>query len=101
MSRSEEENGREQQLLRHSRREGLLIMFVWAACLAWSTAVAYFWGYDRPAESIRLTLGMPGWVFWGVVVPWALCLIFSVWFCFFYMVDDDLGRDRDEGAGHA
>lgn len=76
-------------------------MFVWTLCLAWSTAVAYFRGYDRPVESIRLILGMPDWIFWGVVFPWALCLVFSVWFCFFYMADDDLGQDRDEGDGHA
>jgi Protein of unknown function (DUF997) len=101
MSITEPNGGREQQLLRHSRREALLIVVVWALCLAWSTAVAYFWGYDRPLESIRLILGMPDWVFWGIVVPWAGCLLFSGWFCFYFMADDDLGEDRSEGGGHA
>jgi hypothetical protein len=91
--------GKEQQLLRHARREGLLIMAVWAACLVWSVGSAYLLGYHRNADDIRLILGMPDWVFWSVVLPWGLVLLFSVWFCFAYMADDDLGRDPDEGPG--
>jgi Protein of unknown function (DUF997) len=92
--------GKEQRLLRHARREGLLIMVVWAVCLVWSVGSGYFLGYHRDPDSIRLILGMPDWVFWSVVLPWALCLLFSGWFCFRYMADDDLGRDPDEGPGH-
>ena len=44
---------------------------------------------------------MPDWVFWGIAVPWLVCVLFTTWFCFFYMADDDLGRDPDEEAGHA
>jgi hypothetical protein len=40
-------------------------------------------------------------VFWSIVAPWGIILVFSVWFCFFHMADDDLGQDRDEGPGHA
>jgi hypothetical protein len=92
--------GKEQRLLRNARREGFLIMGVWALCLIWSVGSAWFLGYDRKPEEIGLILGMPGWVFWSVVLPWALCLLFSVWFCFRYMADDDLGHDPDEGPGH-
>jgi hypothetical protein len=92
--------GKEQQLLRHARREGLLIMAVWALALAWSVGVGYVLGYRRAADEIGLVLGMPDWVFWSVVLPWGLVLLFSVWFCFFFMADDDLGRDPEEG-GHA
>jgi hypothetical protein len=92
--------GKEQRLLRHARREGLLIMAVWAAALLWSVGFSYLSGYGRGADEVGLILGMPDWVFWGVVLPWALCLAFSVWFCFAYMADDDLGRDPDEEAGH-
>lgn len=91
---------KEQQLLRHARREGLLIMAVWAACLIWSMAVGYFMGYRRSAAEMSLILGMPDWVFWSIVLPWALCLAFSVWFCFVFMADDDLGQDQDEESGH-
>jgi hypothetical protein len=92
--------GKEQQLLRHARREGLLIMAVWAAGLVWSVGSGYVLGYHRDPATITLILGMPDWVYLSVVLPWGLCLLFSVWFCFFFMADDDLGRDPDEGPGH-
>jgi Protein of unknown function (DUF997) len=91
---------KEQQLLRHARREALLIMAVWAVALVWSMAAGYFGGYLRSAADMSLILGMPDWVFWSVVLPWSLCLMFSIWFCFAYMADDDLGQDQDEDAGH-
>jgi hypothetical protein len=91
---------REQQLLRHARRESGLIMTIWALCLVWSTGVAVVAGYGRDPATLSFVLGIPDWVFWGVVFPWGLCLLFSVWFCFVYMADDDLGQDRAEGAGH-
>ena len=94
--------GKEQQLLRHARREGLLIMAVWAVALVWSVGAGWFLGYDRRADEIGLILGMPDWVFWAVVLPWGLALVFSVWFCFAFMADDDLGRDpAEDEAGHA
>lgn len=101
MTTSPEPAGKEQRLLRHARREGLVLMVVWALALCWSTAYAFATGYRRTPADMSLVLGMPEWVFWSVVVPWALCLAFSVWFCFFYMADDDLGQDRGEGPGHA
>ena len=33
--------------------------------------------------------------------PWLVALAFSVWFCFAFMADDDLGQDPGEEAGHA
>ncbi len=91
---------KEQQLLRHARREGLLILAVWSACLIWSMVVGYFMGYRRSAPDMALIFGMPDWIFWSVVLPWALCLAFSTWFCFVYMTDDDLGQDPGEETGH-
>jgi hypothetical protein len=95
-----EYSDKEQQLLRHARREGLLIMAIWVLALIWSVGVAAFAGYDRDPANIELILGMPDWVFWSVVFPWGLCLVFSVWFCFVYMADDDLGKDQAEDNGH-
>jgi hypothetical protein len=101
MSPPPEKAGKEQRLLRHARREGLVILAAWAVALAWSHFVCYRFGYLRPAAEIGLVLGMPDWVFWGIAFPWAVCLAFSAWFCFGYMADDDLGKDPDEGPGHA
>ena len=100
-NQTDEPAGKEQQLLRHARREGLLIMIVWAAALVWSVGSGYVLGYGRPPTQIRLIPGIPDWVLWSVVLPWGVCLAFSVWFCFRYMADDDLGQDPDEGDGRA
>jgi hypothetical protein len=100
MSKPHPPQDKEQQLLRHARREGLVIMVVWGACLIWSMAVGYFLGYRREAADMSLILGMPDWVFWSVVLPWGLCLAFSIWFCFAFMLDDDLGQDQDEESSH-
>ncbi len=100
MSASAKPPGKEQRLLRNARREGLLVMAVWLVSLIWSVGASYLLGSGRKPEEISLILGMPDWVFWAVVLPWAICLVFSVWFCFRYMADDDLGHDPDEGPGH-
>jgi hypothetical protein len=90
---------KEQRLLRNARREGLLIMAVWLTALIWSVSIGYLAGPQSTGE-MSLVLGMPAWVFWGVVLPWGICLLFSVWFCFAYIADDDLGRDPEPEAGH-
>jgi hypothetical protein len=100
MNQPPEYSDKEQRLLRNARREGLLIMAVWALALVWSVGVATYAGYDRDPADIGLILGITDWVFWSVIFPWGLCLIFSVWFCFGYMADDDLGKDPVEGSGH-
>jgi hypothetical protein len=100
MINSPDPGRKEQRLLRNARREGLVIVAVWAACLLWSVTTAYLFGYHRPASAVGLVFGMPDWVFWSVVLPWGFCLGFAVWFCFGYMADDDLGQDPDEGGGH-
>ena len=100
-NQADEQPGKEQELLRHARREAVLIMAVWAAALLWSVVCGYVLGYHRRPEEIDLVVGIPDWVFWGVVLPWGSCLAFSVWFCFAYMADDDLGQDPEEGEGRA
>ena len=100
MTSTPEPTGKEQRLLRHARREGLVALAVWAVALGWTTGYCYVAGYDRGGNPPPLLLGMPAWVFWGVVLPWGLSLVFSVWFCFFYMADDDLGQDREEEPRH-
>jgi hypothetical protein len=91
---------KEQQLLRHARREGLLIMVLWAVALVWTIGASYVLGYQRDPQAIGTVLGMPDWVFWSVAVPWGLCFLFSIWFCFVYVADDDLGQDRAGGDSH-
>jgi hypothetical protein len=92
---------KEQQLLQNARREGRIIMIVWACCLVWSVGAGYVLGYRRPAAEMSLILGMPDWVFWSVLLPWGCALVFGGWFCFDFMTDDDLGQDPGESETHA
>lgn len=81
----------------HSRHESVVIIAVWGICLLWTVVCYWLWGQNRAAEDVHTILGFPDWVFWSVVVPWVAVDIFTVWFCFFYMQDDDLGEVH-EGA---
>jgi hypothetical protein len=68
-----------------ARREAGWILLAWAVCLAWTVGYSALAGYGVPGEVIRLVLGMPAWVFWGVLAPWAAATAFSVWFGLFVM----------------
>ncbi len=83
----------------HSRREAIVIFFIWVTAIIWVVPFCYFQGYGGNVnpESIGMIIGIPTWLFWGVFVPWVVADIFTVWFCFFYMQDDELG-EAHEGA---
>jgi hypothetical protein len=85
--------------LTNARREGLIIGAAWLACTVYSCAYSYVFGYIRPGrplgpDDVQPILGMPSWFFWGVIVPWAACAVFTFWFAGWYMTDDDLGKDH-------
>ena len=82
----------------NSRREAIIIFCVWAAGLFWAVPFCYFHGYidDYDPQTFTTTLGVPTWLFWGIVVPWLVADVFTTWFCLCYMKDDDLGQAADE-----
>jgi hypothetical protein len=83
----------------HSRREAVIIFGVWLAALLWTLPYCYFNGYveDFQADKLETIWGIPSWVLWGVAAPWLVANVFTTWFCFCYMKDDDLGETH-EGA---
>lgn len=81
--------------LASAKREALLVGLVWLGALVYTTTYCCLYGYGRTAESLRFVLGVPDWVFWGIFVPWGVCLAFSVWFGLFFMRDEVM--DVDEG----
>ena len=81
----------------HTRREAIWILVAFAVCLIWSVSWCYLTGYRTPDDGPLVTvLGMPSWVFWGVLVPWLAANVFTVWFCVFFMADDPLGESEEE-----
>ncbi|HUT90002.1 MAG TPA: DUF997 family protein [Thermoguttaceae bacterium] len=100
MSRSTPPENRDQldTVVVHARREALAILVAFAVCLVWSIGWSHLAGYGEPVDGgLATVLGMPGWVFGGVLVPWLAADLFGLWFCFFFMADDPLGESEDEG----
>lgn len=86
----------------HSRREAVVILLVWVACFAWVVPYSYLQGYTAPAspEHLDLVLGVPAWVFWGVVGPWIVAGAVSIGLCLWFIQDDELGAEPPaKGAG--
>ncbi len=91
--------GREDPTLLNARREGWIIFSAWAAATAYCSIYYALFGYvsrDKTvtAADVNPTFGMPSWFFWGIMVPWVACGVFTAWFVGFVMVEDDLGRDH-------
>ena len=58
------------------------------------------YGYrTHPAAPPPLVMGIPDWVCWGVLAPWTVVLILTVWFAFWGMRDVDLGEEREAHDG--
>jgi len=101
---------------RHSIREAVFILVVWFGCFVWTCTYCYLYGYAShepnptatpvaigelvgPLESFNrdplvleepFGLGIPDWVFYGVVVPWLFCIVLTFWYCFYFFTEDDL-----------
>ena len=87
----------------HARREAVVIFCVWLVGLFWAVPFCYFSGYLNPARSfdpdqLATVWGIPAWLFWGIFVPWIAADVFTTWFCFCFMKEDDLGGQSEDSA---
>lgn len=82
----------------NARREAVIIFIAWFVALCWSVPWCYFNGYGQQVDpqTLPVTMGIPSWLFGGILLPWIVADLFTTWFCFVYMKDDDLGRAGDE-----
>jgi hypothetical protein len=102
------------RLLRNARREALIVLAVWAACLLWVVGFSYLRGYQHPPEhplveagiarardaaDFSSVAGIPDWLFAGVALPWLIATLFTIVFGMRILRDDDLGEEREEGTG--
>lgn len=106
------------QLFRNARREALLVLTVFTLALVWTVGYCYLHGYyyrpedphrpeyhrwlveaelasERTPENFQQILGLPDWVFIGILLPWLMCGAFTFGFCI-GMTDDDLGEEAQE-----
>jgi hypothetical protein len=89
----------EDPVVKAARREACLALAMWVAAMGYTVTYCYLNGYGRSVESLRFVLWFPDWVFWGIVVPWVLCVLLSIPFAFRLMGDESLGEEMDEEAG--
>ncbi len=85
----------------HAYREAVVVLVVWLVGIAWTVGYCAIIGYNVQPEQIQITLGMPRWVFWGILVPWIVIVLFTIWFGLFYIADDELVQGQHESErGH-
>ncbi len=89
----EEQEGELAVSFRQSRREFRFMLATWSVFAVWTAGYNGFFAKGDPGEPIRLVLGLPAWVFWGIALPWAVALTVTIWFAMCYMQDTDLGVD--------
>ncbi|MFN0056159.1 MAG: DUF997 family protein [Planctomycetales bacterium] len=83
-------------VLAGSRREALCVLGIWLAAMGYTIPYCYLHGYNRTLEDLKFVWGFPDWIFWGVIVPWCVCVAVSFWFGATFMRDEDLGEELPE-----
>jgi hypothetical protein len=86
--------GTEDPLVRSSRREAALVLLVWLGSLVYTVGYCGLYAYDAE-RPLRFVWGLPDWVLFGVVAPWAASIVISAGFAWFVMRDEPLGAEED------
>jgi hypothetical protein len=93
-----EQRETEAPALRSSRREAWVVLAIWIAAMTYTVGYCSRHAYGRSWEEITFVLGFPDWVFWGILAPWAACLVTSMWFACSFMTDVSLGPSDEDAA---
>lgn len=82
----------------NSRREAIAIFLLWFLCLLWAVPVCYAMGYGQEVvpRQVPTVMGMPSWIFWGLLLPWLAADGATIWLCFRYIKNDPLGEVAGE-----
>lgn len=71
-----------------TKREASFVVIVWISACVYVFGYAAMFAFRREPPS--LVIGMPGWVVWGVMLPWAVCTAITLWFSCCGMKDEDI-----------
>jgi hypothetical protein len=78
----------------------LVVLALFGLALGWTIGFCYWLGYDatdgESSEALSLVLGLPTWVFVGIVLPWLIIDLVAIWFCFYFLADDGAGDEPFE-----
>lgn len=83
----------EDPVVRHARTEALVTAAAFIVALVWTMCYCAKYGYNRSLDELKFVWGLPDWIFWGLVVPWSSCILFSIFFGAFFVKDDHLGDE--------
>ena len=73
-------------------KEAKFCASVWIVAWIVCATVAWKFGYlppDQRPDDPWLMLGMPGWVAFGVFLPWLALISITIWFASKYLKDDE------------
>lgn len=84
-------------VLQSSRREAIAVLITWLCAMFYTVIYCHRFGYGRDVADLKFVFGFPDWIFWGIIAPWTVCILFSFVFSAVCMRDEDLGEDT-EGA---
>lgn len=81
-----------------ARREALAVAGISLVAGIYTIVVCGMMGYGRDPKTLTFVLGFPDWIFWGIVLPWTVCVGVSLYFGATFMCDEDLGEDEPASA---
>jgi hypothetical protein len=82
-------------VVKSARREAALALGMWLVAMLYTVTYCYLRGYGRGIDSLSFVLWFPDWVFWGIVVPWVICVLGSIVFAYRIMGGEPLGEEAD------
>jgi len=104
------------QVFRNGRREAIFASVAWLLAMLWTVGYCFLFGYQHKEDSWPVQygfvevwqpehfyqiLGLPGWVMFGIVVPWLFWSAVTILFALFGIAEDDLGAEpASEGDAH-
>jgi uncharacterized membrane protein YhaH (DUF805 family) len=81
---------------RQSRKEFWFMIGAWGFFGLWVLLSAQFSAYRGEGKELVLVLGLPAWVFWGILLPWLVAMVVTIWFAGWGMQDTEFDSGDDE-----
>ncbi len=71
-----------------------LIGGLFLVAMLYTVTVCAVMGYNRDPATLKFVLGFPDWIFWGIVLPWGVCIVASFALGGLFMRDEVLEGDE-------
>ncbi len=99
--RSQHEDYELDPVYTNAKREAKFILSCFAVFAVYTLSTCYGLGWhpDRTVDpEPSMLLGIPSWVFWGILIPWLFATVVTGWFCFRFMRDDAITDTQEAEA---